>query len=143
MDGLILIIGLIAWFISSAKKKNKQNQARTAQQRRSAAIPSKSPRSAAAHGTFIEQVSNEGKSIPTSFSDEAAFRGSLPLESLEGECVCEPELDHVHEVETATESVYTEQIDGQKLVDTSAHGIMQAFVMNEILTRPKQRLRRY
>ena len=67
--------------------------------------------------------------------------GSMMYDSSEGECICDPELEHEREIKVEPESVYANQIGREPLLDFSSKGILQGVVMNEILTRPTQRRR--
>ena len=67
----------------------------------------------------------------------------MQVNSTEGECICDPELEHEREKEPVPTSVYAGEIGKEPLVDFSARGVLQGFVMSEILTRPVQRARRH
>ena len=159
MEGLLLIVGLIVCFASSIKKKNQKDQehirqiqaqtARRMQERaarmartQSASKPMPAPPVVQAQ-PVLSPMTAEGESALQAASPEAAFRGSMQMTSTEGECVCDPELEHVRQTQLPKEEkVYANEIGAKGLVDFSARGIMQAVVMNEILTRPAQRTRR-
>lgn len=151
MDGIVVLL-LIAWVVSQMKsKKNKKTKAhasfsvnkQTYMRSRADYIAKMREefqnKQTAAQTPLNEMVldSVEGEKYEPSVSAaEEAFRGSMQMESTEGECVCEPELEHEREVIPPKESVYSGEIGRESLVDFSARGLMQGFVMSEILSRP-------
>ena len=157
MDGmlaLIVIIGSIISMMNKKKKKPKAKKAVTFQQENSAqrraqrleqmraelekrraeiaAQPYEALRELAAAG--------EGESAAAGTEQvEGVSSGSLMAESTEGECLCDPDLEHGVQPAPAAESVYAGEIGKEPPLDLSARGIVQGFVMGEILTRPTQR----
>jgi len=150
VEGLIAML-LIGWIISSISKKgkgkktvhttvNRPQSNQTAVQRAEyasklrAELEKRKQELAAQPAVPAFAVLNEGES-----SGDA---GSMMFDSSEGECICDPELEHERQEAPAPESVYAGQIGNEPIVDFSAKGILQGVVMNEILTRPAQRFRR-
>jgi len=156
MDGILVLV-LIGWIISQMSKKNKKTKARVASgfQKEKTSQP-KAARAAKTYAEIekrkaqtiqektaaVQHAFGEGESAVSPFPMEESFRGSMQAESMEGECICDPELEHEREQVTAPESVYAGEIGREPIVDVSARGLMQGIVMNEILTRPAQRARR-
>ena len=154
MEGL-LILALIGWAFSKMNQKAKKQmkkqaassiivgnaaerrakrmeQLRAEAEKRRAQIPQEKPMCCA-----------EGESVSQpSFLAEKPFRGSMQVESTEGECICDPELEHERETKPEPASVYAGEIGREPLVDFSARGLMRGIVMSEILARPAQRTRR-
>ena len=154
MEGL-LILALIGWAFSKMNQKAKKQmkkqaassvivgnaaerrakrmeQLRAEAEKRRTQIPQEKP---------IRYAEGEGVFQPT-FLSEKPFCGSMQVESTEGECICDPELEHEREAKPEPESVYAGEIGREPLVDFSARGLMQGIVMSEILARPAQRTRR-
>ena len=150
MDGL-LILALIGWAFFKMNKKAKKQVASSvvkedAEERRARRLEqlraeAEKRRAELAAQTAVQTVEGEGTFQP-SFSAEEPFRGSMSADSTEGECICEPELEHVRETKPEPASVYAGEIGREPLVDFSSRGLMQGIVMSEILTRPAQRTRR-
>lgn len=92
--------------------------------------------SAAGEGHSAPIVPNEG------VSRAADFRGSLKAKTSEGECLCDPALEHDRNVYEDAASVYATEISDAPKLDLSARGIWQGVVMSEVLARPGQRFRR-
>ena len=88
-----------------------------------------------------QQTIGEGESEQP-IMQEAPFRGSMDTVSTEGECLCDPVLEHEREAVTDSESVYAGEIGREPLFDLSAKGIVQGVVMSEILQRPAPFARR-
>lgn len=156
MDGVFVLV-LIGWIVSMIGKKNKRKAKKaafsfpkeSAAQRKAAAAekgyaelgthnvqPQKNTRS------YFETAIEEGESSAEPELSEALFRGSMQVESTEGECTCEPELEHKREDLVTTPEVYAGEIGREPLVDFSSRGVLQGFVMSEILARPDRRVRR-
>ena len=83
-----------------------------------------------------EMVSQEG------VSHAVDYRGSLNAETTEGECICDPSLEHGRADLPDPESVYATEITDAPRLDLSPSGIWQGVVMSEILKRPAERFRR-
>ena len=154
MEGLLILV-LIGWVFSkmnqNTKKQMKKQAASSvivgnaaerrakrmeqlraeAEKRRVQSAQEKAPQYAEGEGVF-----------QPSFMAEEPFRGSMEAESTEGECICDPELEHERETKPEPASVYAGEIGREPLVDFSARGLMQGIVMSEILARPAQRTRR-
>ena len=151
MEGLVVLV-LISWLITSmnAKKRNQKGktllgakqqtersvQARAEQKKRRTSVKEEKKNQ-------IQEVFNEGESSAAYLPMEELFRGSMETESTEGECICDPELEHEREAMPPPESVYAGEIGKEPLVDFSAHGILQGIVMSEILKRPSRHTGRY
>lgn len=154
MEGL-LILALLGWAFSKMNQKAKKQmkkqvaasafaddaaerrakrmeQLRVEAEKRRIQIPREKP---------TQYAEGEGIFQP-SFRAEEPFRGSMQAESTEGECICDPDLEHERETKPEPASVYAAEIGREPLVDFSARGLMQGFVMSEILTRPAQRASR-
>ena len=157
MDGLLVLV-LIGWLISQmSKKKKTPKPKRTLNASKENAAQRKAERIAQMQAELekrraqplrerqpVEQmVNSEGESATAYMPMEEAFRGSMQVNSTEGECICDPELEHEREKEPSPTSVYAGEIGKDPLVDFSARGVLQGFVMSEILTRPAQRARRH
>ena len=154
MGELIFLIAIIAWAVKSGKDKKKK------QQKSFQTVSRPERKNSRAQWVFETAPANqptpfsfpteehkrfqiaEGESCDGQISLEEAFRGSMPDESTEGECICDPDLEHERIQNVAPGSVYQNEIGKESLVDFSARGMMQGFVMSEILTRPAQRVRR-
>ena len=158
MDGLMVVVALVLWFISqSSKRKKKKNtivyekknsatQRRAdrlahiyneAEERRTKPVDQPAPKKkqqtpGEGEGGF-EAIQNE--------STEVYASGSLQAQSTEGECICDPALEHVREETIESSSIYAEEIGREPLIDFSAKGVLQGVVMREILKRPAQRVR--
>lgn len=154
MDGLLVVLAIVMWVISQSSKKRKKNKS-TQQTKQMNAAQRRADRLAQMHAeiekrrteraeqqiTKTEQPSfGEGES---SFlhvqpeTTETLYTGSLQAESTEGECICDPALEHTREEQP--EGVYADEIGREPLVDFSAKGVLQGVVMSEILKRPSQR----
>lgn len=156
MDG-ILILGLVGWVILKMSKKNQKTKAKPALgiQKENAA-QRRAERLARMHAELEKRraqltqekqqaeppAMSEGESSSAYTVMEETFRGSMQVESTEGECICDPELEHERKTVPEPESVYAGEIGREPLVDFSSHGVLQGIVMSEILTRPCQRTRR-
>lgn len=68
-----------------------------------------------------------------------AYQGSLGGGSTEGEDICDPTLGHDKKANDDLESIYSQEIGAEPLLDFGAHAILQGVVMSEILARPNQR----
>ncbi len=157
MDGL-LVVFLIGWVISRMNKKNKKPKKTTsglgAYKENSAQLKAthaaklyaeldkRNSQLAEEKTAVLQHEIGEGESAAVHFQMEETFRGSMQVDSNEGECICDPELEHEREQVTASESVYASEIGREPLMDFSALGLLQGVVMSEILTRPVQRVRR-
>lgn len=154
MEGLLFLV-LIGWAFSKMNQKakkqiKKQNvssendaaiaerRAKRIEQLRAEAEKRKAQLTPEISPRFAE---GEGSVQPFTQTEEP-FRGSMQVESTEGECICDPELEHEREAKLEPASVYAGEIGREPLVDFSPRGMMQGFVMSEILTRPSQRTRR-
>lgn len=70
------------------------------------------------------------------------FRGSLEAESTEGECTCDPSLEHERIARQDPASVYAGEIGASSSpLSLTPHGLVRGVVMAEILTRryPRER----
>lgn len=156
MDGLI-VLALIVWAIAQASKKNKKRKAKAVLSTKREILSERSAKRAAQQHTelpkqetmpaqemqtFTEPVLGEGESVTAFARMEPAFRGSMQMESTEGECICDPELGHEREQTPAPASVYENEIGREPLIDFSAKDWMRGVVMSEILAKPAQRTRR-
>lgn len=145
MEGLVILV-LLGWFISGLSK-NKKPKGR----RKTAAMfhkPERQTETAPPPVFSFEESkvsfeTGEGENGVVPPSMEGVFRGSMAYDSNEGECVCDPELAHGPNEEIEPESVYSNEIGHESLTDFSARGLLQGIVMNEILTRPDQRMKRF
>ena len=151
MEGLIAML-IVGWILSAISKKGKSaktankngiqgSTAQTAAHRSEYAAKLRAElekRKQESAAPLKREVHGEGES----FGAAASSSGSLSYDSTEGECICDPELEHVREEATTPDTVYEGQIGAESAFDFSAKGILQGVVMNEILTRPVQRYRR-
>ena len=149
--GELILIALIIWAVSSKNKKKKSKAAAKKtldfdrmieQVKQSAAVvldEASTPFSYPKKDNQRRDIA-EGESTAVQLSMEDAFRGSMPDESTEGECVCDPELEHGITSTPPVDSVYSNEIGREPLVDLSARGLMRGVVMSEILQRPVQRM---
>ena len=149
MDGILVLV-LIGWVFfrmnkaasgvqkgkGSPRKANRRNRLQMELENRQAK-PTLEKKA-------VQPVAmREGEAASVYTPMEAPFRGSMQVDSTEGECICNPELEHDREKEPAPTGVYADQIGREPLVDFSARGILQGVVMTEILARPAQRARRH
>lgn len=156
MDGLLILL-LIGWLVSQMSKKNKQpKSAQTLNAQKDLVEKQKAARQARVQAELDKrraEAEKEQKNVQTVFVNareaelyasamEPAFRGSMEVESTEGECLCDPELEHERENAVAEGSVYSGEIGKESMVDFSARGMMQGVVMSEILNRPVRRAAR-
>lgn len=154
MEGLLLLL-LLGWIFSNLKKKNKTASSETvlakgaresaAKRRAEHAMQLREERERrrmqqTVQAQPVQRVPSEQPVIGE--GESYADSGSMRYDSTEGECVCEPELEHRREAVREPESVYEGEIGREPIVDFSAKGILQGVVMSEILTRPSQRKRR-
>ena len=151
MDSLIALL-LIGWIISAVSKKKKGKKTKktaantavhndNADQRREARIARMRQELEKRKTEMQKQAESQQLSfIPEGAS--AAGSGSMMFDSSEGECLCDPELEHERIAEEDPQSVYAQEIGSENRLDFSAQGLRQAIVMNEILTRPAQRFGR-
>lgn len=158
MDGLLVLFAIVMWLVSKSDKKKKKSKSAMQKNHRNAAqyradavsqqqtekeknqpevvqrqIPPKAQRA------YAEGESGFLQTRPGLM--ETPYTGSLQAESMEGECICDPVLEHVREENTENKGVLANEIGGEPLVDFSAKGVLQGFVMSEILKRPSQRAR--
>ena len=148
---VILVLVLIGWAFSRMNKKAQKQTASSVHEGNTAARRNRRMEQLRAQKEKqperprmekpVQPGEGEGIFQP-SFLAEEPFRGSLQVESTEGECICDPELEHEREVKAEPASVYAGEIGREPLVDFSPRGMMQGIVMSEILTRPVQRARR-
>ena len=154
----LLILLLIVWLIKRGNGKNKklkklnkrsvpvgntQNTLKTfADQLIKAATETNQKLQNQEKPPVYSSQLGEGRYIATTARMEEEFRGSMQTDSTEGECLCDPELEHERIQEIVPESVYTNEIGNEPLIDYSVRGLVQGFVMGEILTRPAQRIKR-
>lgn len=149
----ILILLLVVWAVVQAGKKPKtkskpsKENAETHRTERLAQMRAELEKRKALLTKEEEEVQpssvKEGETAAGYLRTETAFRGSMTMESTEGECFCDPELEHARQMDSDPKSVYAGEIGKEPLVDLSQHGIVQGIVMSEILARPAQRARRY
>jgi len=149
MDGLLVLV-LIGWVFfrmnkaASGIQKEKASRRKQERHERIQTELAKSRVQLTQEKKAVQLVAlREGEATAVYTPMEAPFRGSMQTESTEGECICDPELEHEREKEPAPTSVYAGEIGKEPLVDFSARGVLQGFVMSEILTRPAQRARRH
>ncbi len=156
MEGLLVILGIILW-VSSQNKKNKKNTQKmhkvTAEKAAARVNEPKhrEERLSKLHAE-LEKRKRELQMHPETFTEakpaldegRSLFANTSfdRMESLEGECICDPELEHERESVSEPESVYTGEIGKERLVDYSPRGILQGVIMSEILTRPSKRTMR-
>jgi len=151
MEGLIYLLIVVGWIISAVNKKKKK----AAKKKPSSFSGAQTVNAAANREQRIAQMRAElerrkmerqrnAEEQLTFIPEGASYgeTGSMKYDSSEGECICDPELEHERETVSTEETVYTNEIGSKPLVDFSARGIMQGVVMNEILTRPAQRAKR-
>ena len=156
MDGVFVLV-LIGWIISLIGKKNKRKAKKaafsfpkeSAAQRKAtvaekvyAELETRNVQPQVAPRAYFETAIGEGESSAEPELTEALFRGSMQVESTEGECTCEPELEHKREDLVTTSEVYAGELGREPLVDFSSRGVLQGFVMSEILARPSRCVRR-
>lgn len=150
MDGILILV-LIGWALSKMNKKAKKQiksfarAENTAARRaeRIAKMPAETEKRTPQTAVERTEPNAEGEgTFQFSMLAEEPFRGSMQVESMEGECICEPELEHKREEKPEPASVYADEIGREPLVDFSPRGMMQGIVMSEILTRPVERARR-
>ena len=75
-------------------------------------------------------------------SEQEEYMGSMLVDSSEGEDACDPSLEHERMQHAADPVIQLEEIGREPVLDLSSRGIWQGVVMNEILTRPSERMRR-
>ena len=157
MDGMLVLIVIIGSIISMVNKNKKKPKARPAAavqkedsaQRREKRLAQMHAELEARRAEIAAQpyaalrsqpAAGEGESAQMAAEQvEGVFSGSLMAESTEGECLCDPILEHTAPTAPAPESVYAGEIGKEPSLDFSARGIVQGLVMGEILTRPTQR----
>ena len=152
MEGLIILL-LISWIVSAVGKKKKGKKTGAAAKPAAQNINAHKQREARIAQVRQElerrkaELKEQEESRQWSMIPEGVFTGegvSMQFESTEGECICEPELEHERAITEDPQSVYAQEIGSESKLDFSAQAIRQAIVMNEILTRPAQRCgRRY
>ncbi len=147
MEGILMLV-LIGWAFSKMNQKAKKQVSSSGRNRNAAdrRVNRMAQLRAEAEKRRLQTAGDnafhmaEGESVVhPSIAAEGSFRGSMQTESTEGECICEPELEHGRKAEPESESVYASEIGREPLVDFSSRGILQGVVMSEILTRPAQR----
>ena len=145
MEGIILIIGLILWFMKNSKKKEEKKKPPSADRVQAA---HSAPKQSAVKNPKPQPEQVVMKEVPAPAEGEATvqtvFKGSLGVESHEGKDTCDPTLGHDRPEEIMEpESVYAGEIGReQPLLDFSSRGVLQGVVMSEVLARPAQRLYR-
>ena len=156
MDGLLVVVALVLWFISQSSKRKKKKKTNAYEEKNSAAQR---------RADKLTHIYNETEKRRTKLVDHSALKkeqrdigegesryestqteltevsGSLQAQSTEGECICDPVLEHVREETIESSSIYTEEIGRESLIDFSAKGVLQGVIMSEILKRPAQRAR--
>ena len=156
VDGLLTLL-ILFWVFKAISKKKKGakpvKKTRTVKPRATAEeIRERAQRAIRMHDELkrreaqkVEQIAMpdmhthehaEGESCPPVAS------GSLQMDSTEGECLCDPLLEHERMAENVPESVYAGEIGREPLLDLSAKGLYQGIVMSEVLKRPGERWRR-
>ena len=145
MDGIIVLV-IIGWLISSMSSKKKKNaKSKAGHQAKQRPVNFASQPQAdlsKAQGTFQSIPQTSAAPAEGEGSFQQIWMGSMDAKSNEGEDLCDPELGHERETVLDLQSVYANEIGREKLIDTSARGILQGVIMSEILTRPSQRMRR-
>lgn len=158
MDGLLVVVTLVLWFVSQSSKRKKKKKTIAYEEKNSAAQR---------RADKLTHIYNETEKRRTKLVDHSAPKkeqrdigegesryeptqteltevyasGSLQAQSTEGECICDPVLEHVREETIDSSSIYTEEIGRESLIDFSAKGVLQGVIMSEILKRPAQRAR--
>ena len=143
MDGLLIILSLIIWFVSRSKKK-KTARVRTVvkqTQKKTVTFPSVQPQE-----LQVSMFEPEPEPEPVAADEGVSFEtidldGSLNAETHEGEDLCDPTLGHEDRYEfDDPDSVYANEIGhAEPLLDLSPRGLWQGVVMSEVLARPSQR----
>lgn len=159
MDGLMVVVALVLWFVSQSSKRKKKKKTIVYEKKNNSVAQRKADRLAHIYNEaekrctkpvdqpapkMEQQAFGEGESgfeaIQTKVAEVHAS-GSLQAQSTEGECICDPELEHVREETIESSSIYVEEIGREPFVDFSAKGVLQGVVMSEILKRPAHRTR--
>ena len=150
---VIVIIGMIISASNKKKKKTKPNvkQPNNAAVQRKPAVSSEREQRIAAIRAEIEkrkaelerQKEQQLSFAPSEGESLTEESGSMVFDSTEGECICDPELEHERETPVDPQSVYANAIGAKEpVLDFSAKGILQGVIMSEVLTRPAQRGRK-
>ena len=149
MEGLLLLLFLFIAF-SKGKKKPKKPVSKPDPEARK-----KAQKAAAAHNEQLRRqlgiqdifpayhppLEEEKYVSAEGVGQTEVYRGSLNAQSNEGECACDPSLEHEREAYSDPDSVYATEIGDAAKLDFSPQGIMQGVVMSEVLKRPAQRFR--
>lgn len=156
MDGLILLL-ILAWICKSVfSPKSKAKKANVKGMKPDPEARKKAREAAAAHNEQLRRqlrmddlfppyrpaAAEEGNISSEGMGQTEVYRGSLNVETTEGECACDPSLEHARETYSDPDSVYATEISDASKLDFSPQGILQGVVMSEILARPSQRFRR-
>ena len=149
MDGLLVVLMIIIWIaVNSKKKKARQpkmqnNKTNTAATRRAERMMQLKQAQRTFEEAKVQNVPMVGEGESETFAaQQTMFRGSLKAESTEGECLCDPVLEHEREETIAPDSVYANEIGNETILDFSSKRIVQGVVMSEILKRPALNTRR-
>ena len=149
MESLIALM-VIGWIVSAINKKKKVKKPGNSAAAKSASTAVNNARKREARIAQMRQelerrkaeMQNQSESQQLSFFPEggSAETGSMNYVSTEGECACDPALEHERIAREDPQSVYAQEIGSGTVLDFSAQGMKQAIVMSEILARPSQRL---
>ena len=157
MDGLLTLLILFWIFkaISKNKKKGSKPTKRTRTSKPKATaeeIRERAQRAIRMHDELKRRAAQKGEQITMSDmhnhehaegeSCPPVASGSMQIDSTEGECLCDPLLDHERVADNEPESVYAGEIGREPLLDLSTKGLYQGIVMSEVLKRPAERWRR-
>ncbi len=150
-----LVIVIVGMIISASNKKKKKTKTagkqpnNAAAQRKPAASSEREKRIAAIRAEIEKrkaelerQKEQQLTFVPAEGESYAETMGSMAFDSTEGECICDPELEHERVTEVDPQSVYANEIGAEPVLDFSAKGILQGVIMSEVLTRPAQRARK-
>lgn len=157
MDGLLTL--LILFWIFKAISKNKKKGAKSVKKTRTTKpkataeeIRERAQRAIRMHDELKRRAAQKGEqNTMTDMHDHEHAEGesclpvgwgSLQIDSTEGECLCDPLLDHERVADNEPESVYAGEIGREPLLDLSTKGLYQGIVMSEVLKRPAERWRR-
>lgn len=157
MDGLIVLL-ILSWIFKSVfSKKSKAQKVNDKGMKPDPEARKKAREAAAAHHEQLRRqlkmedvfphyrpsaAAEEGHASLEGVGQTEVYRGSLKADSSEGECMCDPALEHERENYSDADSVYATEIGDAPGVDFSPQGIVQGVVMSEILRRPSERFRR-
>ena len=152
MEGLIALL-LISWIVSAIGKKKKVKKTANPAAAKPAARSVDPAQNREARIAQMRQeldrrkaeMQKQEESRQISFLPEgisAGEAGSMNFDSTEGECICDPELEHERIAREDPQSVYAQEIGTGSGLDFSAQGMKQAIIMSEVLARPAQRFAR-